>query len=662
MYDENNPNNLDKDTKKSADSTDKKKYSTLAKQIQYEYDLAFDHQKSKKDEALKRLKLYNNQRRKKKDVGDTTLFTIHQTVLASLYTDRLVSEWVGREEGDEDVADNLNVLAAADYEDSRKDELDYYWDWDALFFGRGLINFSEYLRDPENNIYLPVAENIDAVLFMRDPRAASINGNRLGRNGARFFGWETMMGKNEMEEHPHFFAANNYKRVRHSYNSTKSLLEDASSARDDAQGRENQKNKPKDRHLGANEEFKLTVWFTNWMIGGEVRKCKVWLANERKDVVGLQVLKTDYWSVIDRPLYPSSHDWDGTSIPDLVEDKQRARAVAQNLGLQAMKADLYPMYIYDSNKILNKNDLNFNFNKFIPANGDPNGILTPLRKSFPNLPLLNFIYESLDMSAQKATATPDIQQGIQSDKDRPLGETNLVASRSDTRYSLSAKIFGWSEKRYWLQWYGVYKENFDDKIDEKVVRLVGAFGPKWRKLTKENITTKKLDPDVSIQSEFVSRAKQAEERQGVGQFLQVAFSDPSTNRRYGLKKMAKLYGMRKDEIDRLMPPTIDERIADDENTYLDKNEVVIIRPEDDHIAHLEIHAKANPTAATFAHIEAHKRALMVKKVKPDLFPQDPQQQQLQQQGQQPGQQSQNRQLPPPRQQPSGNGFATTNAR
>ena len=50
-------------------------YETLAKQIQTEYELAWKHQRPKKVEYEKRLKLYNNQKRNKKAVGDTTMFT-----------------------------------------------------------------------------------------------------------------------------------------------------------------------------------------------------------------------------------------------------------------------------------------------------------------------------------------------------------------------------------------------------------------------------------------------------------------------------------------------------------------------------------------------------------------------------------------------------------
>ena len=61
---------------------------------------------------------------------------------------------------------------------------------------------------------------------------------------------------------------------------------------------------------------------------------------------------------------------------------------------------------------------------------------------------VSFILDTLDVSAQKATATPDIQQGTIGTDKRILHELNII-NQKDTRYSLSAKVFfGWSEKRF----------------------------------------------------------------------------------------------------------------------------------------------------------------------------------------------------------------------
>lgn len=602
----------------------KKRYEDLQKQTNVEYNIGYDHLQGKISKWLARMRLYNNQRRDQEAVGDTTLFTVLQTIVASLYMDRMMSEWQGREEGDEETAENLDALADYDYDEMKKYITDYDWIWDAAFFGRGILFFQEYIRDPQRNIFLPVPEVVDPTTFLRDPLATSINGTLMGKNSARFYGRELRMTRDQIENNPNMFKELDFDEISYGH-TTRSLMEQSREERDSAQGRENQKTKG-ESGLNTNAQYDVLEWYTHYKEGDTVNKVKCWLTNEAKKIIGVKVIgKTkDLWPAVDRPLYPTSHDWDGTSIPDLIEDKQRARAVAQNLGLEMLKSDLYPSYVFDQNRIKNRHDLDFNINKFIPVDeGDVRSAITPLIKPRVDMNLLNFIYTSLDASAQKATATPEIQQGAMSEEQRTLGELNLIASKVDTRYSLSAKIFGWSEKDFWLQWYQLYKENFTDKIDEKVIRLVGAFGAKWRPVKKKDIITPRLDPDVKIESQVLSRAKQLEERQGLTQYFSMAFQDETSNKRYGLKKLGKGYGLKKDEIDRLFPMTIDERVAEDENESLNENKVTPIRVEDDHNVHLEMHSKAKDTKATMAHIQGHKRALSYKKAKPELFPQEP---------------------------------------
>lgn len=621
-----------KNKEKTIKVEEKVDYNSLAKQCSVEYTLAWKHQKPKKDEDEIRLKLYNNQKRDKSAVGDTTLFTVMQTVIASLYIDTLDVKFEGREDGDEETAENLNQMAEFDYDEMGKSVVDYDWIWDTCFFGRGLVAMEEYERDPDNNTFVPMPQVIDPLIFLHDPLASSVNGDRSGKGGMRFGGYEVKMTKQDMLDHPYFFKDQlKFDNIDRG-GGTESILRDAIEARDNAQGRQPSLKHEGDAALGDNSQYDVTIWYTHWKGKGDSKpqKYKVFLINDRERVIGIQKIerkkgKRVIFPIIDRPLYPTSHDWDGTSIPDLVEDKQRARAVAQNLGLKMMKADLYPMYVYDSNRIRNRNDLNFEFNKFVPADipegGSVAGAIQPISKAAPNLGLLDFIYNSLDISAQKATATPEIQQGMQSQEQRTLGEVNIIASKVDTRYSLSAKIFGWSEREFWYHWYAMYDENFAEEIDEKILRIVGAFGAKWRPLKRGDIIAH-LSPDISIESRAVSRAKQLEERQMTVEYMSMVAQDPTANIRYGLKELGKLSGLTKDQIDRLLPPTVDERIAESQNEMLNQNKTVPVLPEDDHNVHLEIHMKARDTEATFAHIETHIKALSIKKTNPELFPQD----------------------------------------
>ena len=582
-------------------------------QIDAEYNLCYGSQENKIKESLKRLRLFNNQSRKKDKVGDPLLFTVFQTVFSALYEDRLNVTFEGNEEGDEDTADNLTELAKHDYRVMQKDKVDHDWDWDACFFGRGLLLLNEF--DRTEGVMSPVPEVIDPMTFLRDPNATSVNGDMRGRGSMRFGGREIGLTRAQMEEleggEGGFFNLDKLKKNKE----INSLNAEARQLRKEAQG--TQDLTTSEDALDNNYEYTLLEWFTH--IDG--KKVIITSTNGRKTIVRRQELKDDRWCIIDRPLFPMAHDWDGVSIPDLIEDKQRARAKMINLGLDAAISDLHPMYLYNKKKIRNKRDLDFAFNKAVGVDGDVNNAYMPMQKATTVSSQVQNIFGILDTAAQKAVAAPDVAQGVSPTQGRTLGETELVASGRSARMGLAAAIWGWSDKDFWRQWYFLYKEHFLDDIDEKVIRISSPLSTKWRTLDKANLVSR-LDPDITIESTKVSESKRAREFQEFSTFAQVAMQDPETNRRYLNRRLGKLAKLKTSELLLVFPPTPDEIIAEDENENLADNKFVEGNSFDDHIVHMEVHQKAGTTPAVLAHIQFHKQMIKNQKEFPEAFPQE----------------------------------------
>lgn len=608
----------DKGLRQAREKYNKASFSSLIKQVQAEYALAWLHQNGRIQANLGRLKLYNNQKKDQNLVGDPLLFTVHQTLLASFYKDQLSVSFEGKEEGDSDTADNLDALALYDNDLMMKDVLDYSWIFDSSFFGRGLTILREFDRSEE--FMCPIPEMVDPMTWLYDPNATSVNGDVHRVGAMRFGGREISMTRWQMEDNGNYINLDELKEG----GSIKSLLEQASKERFAAAGLEQMFGDVAKvpMKLYGNAEYNLLEWFTHW----RGKKCLVTLGNNMKLITRYKELgdSSDRWRIIDRPIYPLSHTWEGVSVPDLVEDKQRQRSVAINLGLNIMKSDLYPSYIYDEKAVKNPQDLEkFNrFNHFIPVKSnykDVRSAVQPLNKATPNGQMLDYILNTLDAAAQRATATPEMQQGKLSEERRTLGELNLVASRVDTRYSLAVKIFGWSERAYWRNWYELYKKHFKDVIDEKVIRLNSAFGSKWRPLTRENIIASR-DPDIIIESADLAEEKNFRERALLTAYGQYVLADPTANVRYFKKKLAKAQGMRKDEIERLFPPTSEELRAEEENTLINEDKVPPINAMDDHKAHWEIHSKAAETPAKEKHMRAHLEGMTMQRQQPEIFP------------------------------------------
>jgi hypothetical protein len=277
-------------------------------------------------------------------------------------------------------------------------------------------------------------------------------------------------------------------------------------------------------------------------------------------------------------------------------------------------------------------------------NLDANAII-PLTK--PTIhQFVDALMNELETNAQKALATPDIQQGILFQQKRTATEIAESSANVDTRYSLTASLFTIPEKNAAHIWLDQYKRNFKKGIDKKSTRIIGAFGPKLIPITADTFKFKR-DPDVKIESRVLSQARKREQRNNLAVYGQVLVQTPGSNLRYFAKKMGRLM-FSKDEVERLLPPTIDEMRAESENEALNENSLkgVEILATDDHKTHLEIHGKAKDTKAKFAHIEAHKKAMMIQRNSPELFAPFLQ-------PQQPGQPGQTPSLEPPPATPQG---------
>ena len=586
-------------------------HESILNQIETEYQEAYSALKGKINKYLTRLKLYNNQIRAEDAVGYPLIFLNHQTVIASLYYDRLQVEFEPREEGDVPVAENMNYLSEFDYEEMWKPWNDYQWDWDAGFYGWGLKWLYEFDRKSKT----PIQTVWDPASFLHDPRAKSVNGDRGGNGALRFGGKEMFLTMRELRGNPEYFNLNKLRKYgKGDYNT---LAYEADRSRRTAQGVD----AFSDQATGENENYCVLRWLTHLKIGDKVKKCIIETANERRLIVRITPLDTDEWPLVKRDMFPMSHSWDGVSIPDITEDKQRFGAMLLNVLGKSARADVEPMYMFDKGKVTPQTDFKFGFNKFIPING-PVGenVILPLRKAQPGSQAYQ-IMDYLDLSAQKALATPEIRQGVPSKDQRTLGEVQLQSAGADTRYSLTARLWGISEKTEWGFWYQCYERNFESGIDEKSLRLSGAFGPQWRKLKRENIVASNpIGLDVKIESKEVSTAKKRLVYANLNSYLGAVMQDPESDRKYSLRYLGRQI-IPREQVERIMPLTAEELLAKKENEDLGNGKEVKVELWHNHSLHRRIHAEAKETEERKRHNKMHDDMEIVSKLFPQFFPQ-----------------------------------------
>lgn len=578
---------------------------SMVNQINTEYTLAFQYTDPKRQEWGARQRLYNNQKRDKLAIGDPLSFTTLQTVLAALYDDKRQQVFDAREEEYQCKADNLNEASDYDADVMGLDMIEYDWSFNTLFFGKGVLLMSDYDRQR----LVPVPKPVNMMNFLWDPRCTSLN-TTDGKPAARFFGREVFMTKREMRLSgvPESVISN----VRQD-STINGLTDKDKEYRDQAQGFNTYTFQ--ERLEGENEVYRVLEWFT-------FRNGKMymqWWANMRQLCIKEVALPEGPWAAIERSIYPIPGDFIGASIMDLVEDKQRMRAKLQNLSLKSTEFGVYNMYLYDKNKIKNKSDISTpEPNKMIPTDGETGNAITPV----PRIPISNdvqFMLQVMNDGAEKATATPAIRQGATPDTTRTATERAIQSKGVDTRFALASKIFGWSQKRFWMRWYSLQKEHLTEH-DEKYVRSMGPTGPKWKKFSKSDLIIKEYDPDVRIESATIVASERREKLMSFSNLLQQVKLDPTANMRYGYKELSTLSGLKKDQREMLLPPTPEEIHAEMENEVLNEGKLPQLLLTDDHIAHIEIHSMAEESKERDTHIHFHKLAMMAARQNPQLLP------------------------------------------
>jgi len=571
-----------------------------------------DFVKEKRVEFRSRLKLYNNQRKQKDKIGDTSIFNVMTTMLAVYYSDEMQVSFQGREVGDTTQAQNVENTAKFDHDEMGMDIINYETQWDRLFFGVGIRQCSEWDHDRKT----PLPKSISALSWLPDPKGG-IDVKRF-----RYMGFEVEYDRSEMTEEAGFFNLHLLPKNKTKSGSEKEL--DRQAYRE-AQGL----NDVDHQSFGADgkdDSYDMVDLFTI-MTGsdGVRRKYLVTLDDACKNIYRLEEIEPvtakekENPAIVPFPIslnyyVPQREDPFGTSIPDLVEDKQRAKSIFKNLRIAAEKANLYPMYLYNRDKILNRRDLDFAFNKFIAVRGDvTDNVVRPLNKASRNTTGESLNNEqSLDADIEISTGASKNTQGVMSEQQRTLGEQEIVQANANLRYLLGSKINAWGERRFWKLWYRLYQQNFPG-TDKKIIRLQSAIGTQFSTITRKVFITNQ-DPDIYIGSKLETEQKRNIDRLAFAAIAPMFISDPTlpaSSRNFSRRHLLRLNGLAPEMIAIMVPDSSDEMDAKTENELLSKdNREPEVEMTDDHLSHIVIHTQAEKTDATMAHIRAHQIAYM----------------------------------------------------
>lgn len=579
-------------------------HTDLLNKCATEYRAASDYVREKRGQLRQRLLLYNNQRKQREKVAITSIYTTLNTLLAIYYTDELSVGIGGRGFSGTDRAENLENVAKADQEEMDMATMNYLTQWDRFFFGVGI----RHIHGWNGERSCPLVESKDPLTWLPDPTGG------LRAEDFRFMGFEEEMAFADMTAERGFFNLDHIGDNQKQNDETRTTLQ----ARRNAQGLTHVENLT---NGDANDtSIPVVNWFT--VIDGK-RFLTTW-CNDFSLLVRCEEIKAVFkdeqdnsmncpWGITLHYYSPERNNPFGTSVCDLMEDKQRAKSVLANLEIAKEKADLYPMYVYNRDKILNRRDLDFAFNKFIGVRGDVQNTVLPLIKDQNRFGNTENLKQVLDRESALATGADAMQSGVMSKDSRTLGEVQQVQANSNIRFILGSRVNGWAEVAFWKLWYRCYVEFFDE-AEEKVIEVCNPFGIQTLILTPKQFLVRERVPKIVIKSKTETEQKMATERSA---FLAVAplilqdASRPQVSRRFTERHLLKLHGLSKEMVSVMSPPTVDEMAAQQENELLSRDVLAKVTDNDDHLSHIVVHSAAADTSAKKAHVEAHRKAYIL---------------------------------------------------
>ena len=126
-----------------------------------------------------------------------------------------------------------------------------------------------------------------------------------------------------------------------------------------------------------NKYHEITSWFTTVKCkDGITRKAVGFFSNECTVLHAVSLLKSvckeedEDPSLIQFPFAfyywkPEPNNPFGDRPANKIRDVQKTKALLNNLRIRKAKVELYPMYLYNTKYVKDRNDLHFGFNKFV---------------------------------------------------------------------------------------------------------------------------------------------------------------------------------------------------------------------------------------------------------------------------------------------------------
>lgn len=571
------------------------------KYVQDCYEESRNFLQARKERQVRQLVLLNNLQRGDQNIASTLLLTLFNRILSSLYDDKMQIKFLPSQGINQEQIDSYNILAQSDYLEMNKAKLDYDWAWDTLFFGRG---FMETLRfNKKKKILEPSV--INPLTFGYDPYFEQVQEWRY------YWKWITK-SKHELQRLIKKGVITGIKSTDEIMGGVDEYLWNYKTERDAAK----KATEPSPDSMGGDifqilefygyddEGNKTVTWYDR------SQSVKLW--SEKLDLDTEQDGESS-WPIVVKEAFREPHSSVNFSIADLLEDKHRAKSVLLNLAFLAAKDRANPIYGYNPDKVRDVTQFfSRQINQHIPM--DDASAAWPLNTEDPmSAGLIQFI-SMLTTEANEPVGTGTVMQPIDKQTSNTATEASIDQQLNDMAQSLQSKVMQFGEAEFWSQWFHRYAKHASE-LKEKTANIVGVKGITSQLIDLNDFNTN-YPPGVMVYSAKEAEYKELVLRRDLMQlYPQLAVTlDPDGLRNFNKHVFFPKFLNDPSLIDIMIPKTIDEIKAGEENEQLKKDEYVPVVPTDNHETHIYIHQMVQPkTWAVWFHLAEHEKLLAEQK-------------------------------------------------
>ena len=536
--------------------------------------------------------IFFDQRKDKESIGDTTFFNVVWAYMARTYTERPISTFEAKEfnQMQKYFVENLNAVKDTDLESEDFENARFQMKFDTYRYGAGIMALTGWDWVAKR----PIFEVVKPQCVIPDP-----DGNYQDKI-YNFIGFETQKRKSQLPDYYDLDSLTFTKKIT----ANEASLESANNVLDISN---DQWNPVYDvyYHFTTYEGDKyLVVTGNNDSVILYMEKLQAVTKEEKKEnnLIPFPVLINNW--------RPDRSTIFGQRLATVCKNIQMAIVLIQNLRYKKDKAELYPMYLYNTRLIKRPADLDMGFNKFIPTNpddgGDINNAIAPFPKDVRSDNSEN-ITNMLQTNISRSTSGIgwNVSQGTTPESRQTLGVQEMVQNSTDVSIALDDKIQTWFDRDFLRLWLRSYLENFESG-DKKIAKVKTGMWFVNQQFTRDQFLWY-VDVTITVTSTSEKEKKNLKERTALSNTFAIlqGIERPKIAQDLHAREVLETNGIESQKANIFVPQSPQEIIAYQENILLNQGINLPINETDDHLTHLIVNDGCLDTVAKVLHMQAH---------------------------------------------------------